>query len=547
MSDCRNFIPDLSVHEFVRTRKGKPLCQRSIAGRGSIGVSYGSDVVPNGESLRNPLENLSFNSLFDASAEALILADSDGRILMSNPAVQELFGYSEEELLKLQVEMLIPHRLREHHRRYRESYAQRSEKRPMGRGRGLIALSRDGSELQVDIGLSPIRGGDQFYILISFFDATQSRQAQRALQESEERLRLAEHAAGLGVFDRDLTTNALHWDERSLEILGLEHDAQITYEKFQAITFPDDRPIRQAALDRALDPDSVGEYKAGFRIIRQNDGSVRWIASTGKVIFEEGRAVRIVGVMQDVTEQKNIESRLREQRASMEVLMKRQVASQTASAIAHELNQPLAALSAYSEVALHELANIECPEKLSRALSRCVEQAHRAGKTLHELMEFLQRGDLVVEAVDLNEAVVEAVTITHSDGYGNFHPKFELEPELPPVLANRLQVQKVVANLIRNGVEAMRMADVPAAAITVRVQTLKERNMALVTVEDIGPGLDADLAKRLFDPFFTTKSHGIGMGLAISRALIEANGGELWADPAKGAGAIFHFTLPFSS
>lgn len=503
--------------------------------------------MPNGESLRNPLEKLSFNSLFDASAEALVLADSDGRILMSNPAAQELFGYSKEELLKLQVEMLVPHRLREHHRRYRESYAQRSEKRPMGRGRDLIALHRDGSELQVDIGLSPIREGDQFYILISFFDATQNRQAQRALQESEERLRLAEHAAGLGVFDRDLTTNALHWDERSLEILGLEHDAQITYEKFQAITFPDDRPIRQAALDRALDPNSIGDYKAEFRIIRQNDGSVRWIASTGKVIFEEGRAVRIVGVMQDVTEQKNIESRLREQRSAMEVLMKRQVASQTASAIAHELNQPLAALSAYSEVALHELANIECSEKLIRALSRCVEQAHRAGKTLHELMEFLQRGDLVVEPVDLNEAVVEAVSITHSDGYGSFHPKFELEPELPPVLANRLQVQKVVANLIRNGVEAMRMADVPAEAITVRVQALKERNMALVTVEDSGPGLDADLAKRIFDPFFTTKSHGIGMGLAISRALIEANGGELWADPAIGAGAIFHFTLPFSS
>ena len=138
--------------------------------------------MPNGESLRNPLEKLSFNSLFDASAEALLLADSDGHILMSNHVAQELFGYSNEELLKLQVEMLIPQRLREHHRRYRESYAQCPEKRSMGRGRDLVALKRDGSELQVDIGLSPIREGEQLYILISFFDATQSRQAQRALQ-----------------------------------------------------------------------------------------------------------------------------------------------------------------------------------------------------------------------------------------------------------------------------------------------------------------------------------------------------------------------------
>ncbi|MEZ0236523.1 MAG: PAS domain S-box protein [Methylophilaceae bacterium] len=503
--------------------------------------------MPNEGALRNPLENISFLSLFDASAEALILSDSDGCIIQTNPAAREMFGYPEEELLGSKIEMLIPKRLRERHLRYRENYLAQPEKRPMGRGRNLLALSRNGRELQVDIGLSPIRDGNNLFILISFFDATQSRAAQLALQESEERLRLAEHAAGLGVFDRDLTSDTLHWDARSLEILGLAPDTQITYEKFLEITHPDDRASRLAALGRSLNPEGEGEYKAEFRIIRPNDGSVRWIASTGKVIFEQGQAVRIVGVMQDVTDQKAIESKLREQRTAMESLLKRQVAAQTASAIAHELNQPLAALSAYSEVALHELANIECPEKLSRALNRCVEQAHRAGKTLHELLEFLHRGDLLPEAMDINETVKEAIAIVQNDGYSGFHPKIELETDMPLVRANRLQVQKVLTNLIRNGVEAMQTGGVPAAEITVRVQTLRQKNMALVTIQDQGPGLDDDMAKRVFDPFFTTKTYGIGMGLAISRGLIEANGGELWADPVTGAGAVFHFTLPFAS
>jgi two-component system sensor kinase FixL len=501
----------------------------------------------NGGALSDPLENLSFQSLFEASAEALVLADNDGHILLSNPAAQKMFGYSKEEMLGLQIEMLTPERFREDYRQYRETFAIRPQTRPMGRGLDMTALDRDGRELQVDIGLSSIHEGGQTYILVSFFDATHNRQAQKALQESEERLRLAEHAAGLGVFDRDLANNTLHWDERSLEILGLAQGAQINYEKFQNIIYPDDRASRQAALERALDPVKGGDYRADFRIVRENDASVRWVTSTGKVIFENGKAVRIVGVMQDITEQKATENKLREQRSAMDALMKRQVAAQTASAIAHELNQPLAALSAYSEVALHELGNIEGSEKLRRALNSCVEQAQRAGKTLHELLESLHRGDVVSEAMDINETVMEAFAITHNEGYGGFQPKFELEVDLPLVRANRLQVQKVLANLIRNGAEAMRVAAVPEPVLAVRVQALKEGNMVVVTVQDNGPGMTAAQAKRVFDPFYTTKANGIGMGLAISRALIEANGGELWVEPSHGSGAIFHFTLPFST
>lgn len=497
--------------------------------------------------MSNPLESLSFHALFDAAADALLLADDAGNVTLANPAACKLFGYCEAEMLGMSVEMLMPAHFRENHRRFRADFSRHPQKRTMGNGKELLALSRDGRELQVDVGLSPLRVEGQPYVLVTFIDASRRRQAIKALQESEERLRLAKHAAGLGIFDRDLTDNTLHWDERSRELWGLGPGESVTYGKFLARIHPDDLAARNAIIDRAIDPAGNGEYNSEFRIIDPNDGSERWIASTGRVIFENGRAVRFLGVMRDVTSQRVAERKLREQRAEMELLLKQQVAAQTASAIAHELNQPLAALSAYSEVALRELGNIECPEKVSHALAGCVEQAHRAGKTLHELLDFLHKGSLVSAPMDLNETVQEAIVIARNDGLGGFNPVLELEPDLPPVMGNRLQVQKVLTNLVRNGVEAMREAGMPMSAITVRVQTLVEPNMALVTVQDSGPGFDAEMARRIFEPFFTTKSHGIGMGLAICRTLIEANGGQLWVDPAAGSGATFHFTLPFAA
>jgi signal transduction histidine kinase len=122
----------------------------------------------------------------------------------------------------------------------------------------------------------------------------------------------------------------------------------------------------------------------------------------------------------------------------------------------------------------------------------------------------------------------------------------QLQPNLPPVLANRLQIEKVLVNLLRNSVEAMRNAGVPKSAITITVRTNAAGTMAQVTVQDCGPGLNADLVHRIFDPFFTTKPTGIGLGLAISRSLIEAHGGQLWADLDAGPGATFHFTLPLA-
>ncbi|MGB2833301.1 MAG: PAS domain S-box protein [Methylotenera sp.] len=500
----------------------------------------------------NILENLSCQVLFDTVADAMLLVDVGGRVVQANQAAQQLLEYSQETICGLEVEALMPASYRTQHHQYREIYSQHPEKRPMGNGRNLFALSGSGKKIAVNISLSPLQIQEQAYILITL-STNKRRKAEQALRASEERLQLAKSSAGLGIFDFDATKNIVHWDERMCELWGAKSDKTISYEKFVAAIHPDDRAARQDALILATDSTGNGEYSAEFRIINAKDGVEHWIATTGRMHFENGHATRLVGVAQDVTENKKLEKNFQEQRAETESIFKQQVAARTASAIAHELNQPLAALSAYSEVALHALNDANAnPDQLKHALEGCVAQAQRAGTSLHELLAFLHQGEIVTEQFNLNDIVRAALNIAKGDGYKEFHPTLELEQNMPAVLGNRIQVQKVLVNLLRNAVEAMRGAGVPSAAITVTVRTNKDLNMGHVTVQDSGPGVSQEMVKRIFEPFFTTKPTGIGMGLAISRALIEANGGQLWLEPYANksnskTGAAFHFTLPFAS
>ena len=392
----------------------------------------------------NVLEGLGFLTMFETSADALLLAGEKGDIFAANPAAQQMLGYSAAEICNLNVEMLMPEKSRAAHRHYLQHYMGKPVAGAKRFGKELIALCQDGREVPMDISLTPMQGHAKPCVLVTLVDATARRRAEDALRQSE-----------VQVANMALTVNDHHVLKRKLR-----------------------------------------------------------------------------------------------HRRGEDTLLSQQVAVQTATAIAHELNQPLAAVSAYSEVALHELINFDCPEKLRRALQGCAEQAQRAGHALHELLKFLHKtdfdGELAPCRLDINELVAEAVAAAQHDGMEAFCPELDLEQALPEVMVNRIQVQRILTNLVRNGVEAARDAGLSGSEIRIRVQTDCEFGMARVTVQDNGPGLDGAMDGKLFTPFFTTKSNGIGMGLAISQALAKANGGQLWADPAANPGATFHLTLPFA-
>lgn len=480
------------------------------------------------------------------SPVSIVITDLRARIQYVNPAFSLASGYAAAEVLGQNSRLLKSGRTPPE--TYEELWATLVAGK-VWHGE-FINRRKDGADYREAATISPLRlaGGEVTHYVAVKADITELKRAMSELRTSEDRLRLAKSAAGLGVYDRDIAGGTLEWDERTRELWGIGPDEPISYATFMMGVHPDDREATQAAIDRALDPLGTGEYSAEYRVISRADGSLRQVAANGRSFFEGGRAVRFVGTLKDISEQKRLEKELQERRSEMELLVNQQVAAQTAAAIAHELNQPLVSISAYSEAALRMLrGGTKSPEKLEHALQGAVEQAQRAGRTLHELLNFLHKGKAAAEPVDLNLVVREALVIAEESGYGGFRPVIELERDLPPVLANRLQVQKILVTLLHNGVEAAREAGVPTSTIKITVRTTTGKSMAEVTVQDNGPGLDAATARRIFEPFYTTKPEGIGLGLAISRALIEAHGGQLWADPEAGPGATFRFTLPFAS
>lgn len=220
-------------------------------------------------------------------------------------------------------------------------------------------------------------------------------------------------------------------------------------------------------------------------------------------------------------------------------------AGELAAALAHELNQPLAAIATFSEACLQLLQRgIANPEKLRDNITQIATQAERAGHTIRELRAFLTKGDSAKAAVDLNDLARTACDLVAAEARRRgvrLVPDFA--PSLPPARAASVHIEHVLVNLLQNAIEAIRGADMAQGVVTVSTRAPTDRTLH-VSVHDTGPGLDAKTLQRIFEPFYTTKTEGLGMGLAISRSIIEAHGGKLWADAPEGGGATFHFTLP---
>lgn len=278
---------------------------------------------------------------------------------------------------------------------------------------------------------------------------------------------------------------------------------------------------------------------------RRKDASV-WPV---EIVVRYGAAFDLFFVfVKDCTERRRAEKQMIEHRQELEELQRRQVAAHTAAAFAHEINQPLWAIALYAETALRMLkAGDSDPSRLREPIEQCREHSLRAGKAIREMLDVLNGGGAGIEPFDLNAEVRCGVEIARTEMTSKCRTELKLGNGLPLVRANRMHLQKVLLNLLHNGIEAMQDAGMAEPTAILSVRTWEDKGLAHVTVRDNGPGIGWADSDRLFEPFFTTKKRGIGMGLAISRSLIAANGGRLWCDSGEVPGATFHLTLPFAS
>ncbi len=278
---------------------------------------------------------------------------------------------------------------------------------------------------------------------------------------------------------------------------------------------------------------------------RTKDGRTIIVAARQRLVRGPDGIARVLETDRDVTDRRRAEEAAREHLEEAARLQRLQTAEALATQLAHELNQPLTTITAYAEVGRQLLERAAPdPVRLADTLERIGRQAIRAGDIIHHLRRLVSRGRADPLPMDLNETVASACELLAStarrSGIGLL-----MEPTraLPPVLGVRVQVEQVLLNLLRNAFDAI--ADAGMDGGTVTVWTRRAGTMARVTVRDTGPGIDADTAAGLFEPLASRKTHGLGVGLRISRSLIEAHGGRLWAE-AETPGGLFHFELPLA-
>jgi two-component system sensor kinase FixL len=260
--------------------------------------------------------------------------------------------------------------------------------------------------------------------------------------------------------------------------------------------------------------------------------------------MQSGERRYFTGFIRDLTERQQTEARLQELQAELVHISRLTAMGEMASALAHELNQPLSAIANYVKGSHRLLAGRSDPDsaRLRDALGKAAEQALRAGDIIRRLRDFVARGETDMQVESLPKLVEEAsaLALVGAKQHG-IRVRFDFDPRAELVLADKVQIQQVLLNLIRNAIEAMVDAASPRRELV--LSTTPGEGMVKTSVADSGPGIAPEVAEQLFQPFVTTKRQGMGIGLSISRTIMEAHGGELWGEPNPGGGAYFCFTL----
>ncbi len=312
------------------------------------------------------------------------------------------------------------------------------------------------------------------------------------------------------------------------------------YEMFQTGA---SRPCSFCTNDRLLGPD--GQPGPPVRWEFQNTRNRRWYQCIDRAIhWPDGRVVRME-IALDVSRVRQTQARVAELQAELNRVARLANLGALLAGIAHELNQPLSAIAAFASACRLQVENQTAERRtLLSDLQAVEEQAHRAGAIIRRLREFVRKREPRRAAAAVRELIDDILQILNGElRMAHVRVRTDLPADLPTVQVDTVEIQQVLVNLFTNAIEAMH--DAPADRRELRVQAAPvDAGRVLIAVSDRGHGLAPDAADRLFEPFFTTKPGGMGMGLAISRMLIEAHGGRLWAEPNADGGAIFRFTLP---
>jgi C4-dicarboxylate-specific signal transduction histidine kinase len=276
------------------------------------------------------------------------------------------------------------------------------------------------------------------------------------------------------------------------------------------------------------------------------DGSVKCVHVLAHAVRDEGKNIEYIGAVMDITARKQAEEALRKLQGELAHIARVMTMGELAASIAHEVNQPLASIISSASACLRWL-DTQKLEEARRSVSRVMAEGHRASEIIGRVRALAKKAPPQKDWLDINETIREVLVLARSEIQGRgVTLETELPKHIPAILADRVALQQVILNLMMNAIEAMSSISEGPRALLVRSSTEGAEHV-VISVEDSGPGLDSKSLDHLFEAFYTTKTHGLGMGLAVSRSIIDAHGGRLWAAANAPHGAVFQFVLPVGS
>ena len=480
-----------------------------------------------------------FRLAVEAAPSAMIMIDQAGTIRHANALTEQILGYARAEILGQSIDQLVPERFRGRHAGYRSGFFADSRQRPMGSGRDLYALRKDGSEVAVEIGLSPINTADGLFVLAAITDITERKRAQRALAEQAHLLDLTQDA----VFVCDLAYRIVYWNQGAENLYGWSRSeaiGRVTYDLLGTV-FP--QPLDEIVAAVHREGQWSGDLTHTRRDGAQIDVASRWTLDRDS----EGRPAAILEINNDITVRKKLEEA--ERRAREDAERVNRVKDAFLAVVSHELRTPLNSILGWATLLNSDIL----PPEKSRAATQAIERAARVEAQLVESLLDLTRImagklDLALEPLDMASVVNIAVEMVRPDAEAN---ELTLDVQLPLspiiVVADGTRLQQVAWNLLTNAVKFT-----PRQG---KVEVVVERTDAHVEmrVKDNGQGITAEFLPHGFDRFAQAASKerlrvGLGLGLAIVRELVHAHGGTIQADsPGAGQGSTFVVRLPLTS
>lgn len=478
--------------------------------------------------------------IVDSSSDAIVSYTQDGAVISWNRAAASLYGYAADEVTGRSAASLIqstvsPDRIADEKKAMANALS--GERGPPYQS---IHLRKDGSPIHVFVSVSPIQ--DAHGAIVGASSTIRDMSEHMALEEKKALLSSVVESSNDAIYTKTLDGVVTSCNRAAEVLFGYATDELVGQPLLRL--FPPERAREEAEIVAKV---RVGEpvRKPETVRLRKNGTLIDVSVAVFPIRGADRTVIGAAGTIRDITERKASDARIQELRSELTHVARVSEMSQISAGIAHELNQPLAAIVNYINVAKRLVANEDRASiaKAYEAIVKAGDQAVRTGEIVRRLRGFVEKRETSVAPENINLIIEDAIALgLIGSSAANITTRIELAPHPAPVFADRIQIEQVLVNLLRNAIEAM--ATSPRRELV--LSTSEADDGMEVAVADTGLGIAPDVAENLFKPFVSTKPGGMGIGLAISRSIIEAHGGLLTVSPNIGGGTVFRFTLPLA-